>query len=355
MLSKFYLVAGFAAFLLTASLSLRAEQKMQSPWDSHKVKLTSAPYTCPAIVHLPADLTTSGFYSDSKGSVIDPVKWKAYSESSGPMKDLGNRVVAAADAYQQTGSRAAAECVISHLDTAAKDGTLTGKMSSGQAYYVQGWVLGGVAIGYLKVRDSGLVSAQEEKDIFPWMKSVVKQTVDYYEERRKQAAGDGLNNHLYWAGVEAAAVAIVTNDKGLLDWAAGTYREGISLIQPDGSSPQELRRGQRALHYHLYAAAPLTYIAEFCELNGYHLYAEHDSALAKLVKTSTHGLVDNSFFQQKTGIAQDAPKGDPTAEEIGWAKVYVHRFPDAEISSLIAKAPSLSYMYLGGLPPYIWN
>lgn len=347
---KFWFAVGMAT-LFTASLTLHAEQALRSPWDSHVVKTTTVAYSCPAIVHLPADLTTDGFYSDSKGSVIDPEKWKRYSETAGPMKELGNRLVAAADFYQQTGSRAAAECVIAHLDAAAKDGTLTGKMSSNQAYFVQGWVLGGAAIAYLKVRNSGVVTPQIEKDLFPWMKSVNKQTMDFYDLHRKE--GKPQNNHLYWAGVEAAAVGIATNDRSLLDWAAGTYRVGINQINPDGSQPQEMRRGQRALHYHLYAVAPLTFIAEFGEVNGMHLYSEHNSALSKAVKLAAHGLIDNSFFQQKTGIPQDTPKGNPTAEEIGWATVYVHRFPDAEISSLIAKAPSLSYMYLGGLPPYV--
>jgi len=106
------------------------------------------------IEHLPADLTTSGFYSDGKSSIIDPVKWKAYVASAGPIKRLGQQVVDAADAYRTTGSRAAAECAIAHMEAAAKDAVISGKMSSGQAYYVQGWVIGAVAIAYLKVRDS---------------------------------------------------------------------------------------------------------------------------------------------------------------------------------------------------------
>jgi poly(beta-D-mannuronate) lyase len=36
---------------------------------------------------------------------------------------------------------------------------------------------------------------------------------------------------------------------------------------------------------------------------------------------------------------------------MSWAPIYVSRFPSPAISALIAQAPSLSYMYLGGLPP----
>jgi len=84
---------------------------------------------------------------------------------------------------------------------------------------------------------------------------------------------------------------------------------------------------------------------------GLHLYAERDYAIRKLAKLSTDGLVDNSFFTKAAGIAQDLPDGPPAAEQISWAKIYVARFPSPVIEKLLAGARSLSYMYLGGLPP----
>ena len=110
-----------------------AQAPLRSPWDSINVKLTNAPYPCPRRIHLSPNLTTSGFYTDSKASIISPAKWAAYQKSSGPVKRLGNEAVAAADAYQTTGSRAAAECVLTLEKTAAIDKALTGKMSSNQA------------------------------------------------------------------------------------------------------------------------------------------------------------------------------------------------------------------------------
>jgi poly(beta-D-mannuronate) lyase len=338
-----------AALALAVVPALYAEKVLQSPWDGHAVKLTDAAYSCPAIVHLSADLTTNGFYSDSKSSVIDPEKMKAYAESSGPYKNLGQVIVDAADAYRKTGSRAAAECVMQHMKTAADDGVFTGKMSSNQAYFVQGWVIGAIAIGYLKVRDSGVVTAAEKRAVLPWMVNVVRQTMDYYDADTQK--GESQNNHLYWAGVEVAAAGMAANDRKLFDWGIETYHAGVSQIQPDGTMPQEMRRGQRALHYHLFALAPLVYLAEFGEVNGLHLYGEKDYAIKKLATLSANGLIDNSYFTKATGIPQDAPNGGPTAEEMNWGAVYVSRFPDPVISKLLSEAPSLSYMYLGGLPP----
>ena len=342
-----FLIAGA---LLVAPLAY-ADTPLRSPWDGRDVTLTGAPYSCPAIAHLSADLTTDRFYSDSKSSIIDPEKWKAYVASSGPYKQLGEQIVAAADGYRTTGSRQAVECALTHMDAAAKDGVFTGKMSSNQAYYVQGWVIGAIAIAYLKVRDSGLVQPEQERDILPWIVRIVHQTMDYYDARRQKGTGDGENNHLYWAGVEVAAAGIAANDAKLFKWGTETYKAGVAQIEPDGSLPLEMKRGQRALHYHLYALAPLVYLAEFGEDNGLQLYAERDYALKKLAALSANGLVNNSFFEKATGIPQDTPNGPPAAEQISWAKVYISRFSDPVISKLLAQASSLSYMYLGGLPP----
>ena len=241
---------------------------------------------------------------------------------------------------------AAAACALSHIEAAARDGVLTGKMSSHQAYYVQGWVIGAIAIGWLKVRNSGLETPELHDLVVPWIVSVTRQTVDFYE------SSHALNNHLYWAGVEAVAAGVAANDHKLFDWAVAGYRAGIAQIQPDGSMPLEIARGQRALHYHLFALSPLVYIAEFGQVNGLDLYAERDHALARLERLCVDGLKNNQFFEKATGIPQDTPtQGAPAAEQISWGVIWQSRFPDPALASILAQAGSLSYMYLGGLPP----
>lgn len=330
----------------------RAQQSLRSPWDFIAIQRTVVPYDCPSPVHLSADLTTDGFYSDSKSSIIDPVKWKAYVESSGPYKNLGDQAVAAADAYRTTGSRAAAQCVLKLLDSAAADSVFTGKMSSRQAYYVQGWVIGALAIAFLKVRDCGLVTTEEKSTLPKWMRTVGRQTTDYYDTARAKPGGAQENNHLYWAGVEIGAIGIAANDRSLFDWAMATYHNGALQVTPEGTLPLEMRRGQRALHYHLYAIAPLVYLAEFGQDNGLDLWSENDHALTRLVNRSIAGLQGSGYFDKEAGIKQDLPDGPPSAEAISWGKIYVKRFPDPAISALLLQAKGLSYMYLGGLPPY---
>jgi poly(beta-D-mannuronate) lyase len=294
---------------------------------------------------------TEGVFADNDPthSIIDPVKQKAYNESSGPVKREGDLLVAAADAFRQTGSLQAADCVLRHLEGLSRGRALTGKMSSSQAYFVQGWVVGAAAIAFLKVEGTTRATARQLALILPWLQQIGEQTRAFYAARQKQD-GTAAQNHFYWAAVQLAATGIAANDAGDFNWAMETARSGIAAVQPDGTLQEEMRRGQRALHYHLYAAAPLVMLAEFGLPNGVDLYTFHDSSLKKLVAISTAGLLDASMFEQRTGIRQERPD-PPTAEAIGWSVPYNRRFPSPTITRLLAACSQRSYMYLGGLPP----
>jgi poly(beta-D-mannuronate) lyase len=62
------------------------------------------------------------------------------------------------------------------------------------------------------------------------------------------------------------------------------------------------------------------------------------------------GLEDPTLLQKRTGVAQVVTL--PYAgSDIGWAVPYVHRFPNPQLSSLIAKAPWVRYTTWGGAPP----
>lgn len=339
------------AVLTLASLPLLAVEPLRSPWDGHAVVATSAPYPCPAVARLTPDLITDGFYrtDDPTHSIVDPARQAAYNASSGPVKDEGMAVVAAADAYRRTGSSAAAACVVTHVTGLAQQNSLAGRMSSQQAYYVQGWVVGAIAIAYLKVREAAPLPADQAKMVGDWMHRVGRQTVHFYDDHHGKN-GDNGNNHLYWAGVELAAIGVVANRRDDFDWGLATYDNGVRQIRADGTLPLEMARGSKALHYHLYALAPLVLLAEFGEANGMDLYAHSNGAIHRLVKVSVGGLGDPAVFAKGTGVKQEVPKV-PSGDQIGWAPPYVRRFPDPTLSRMIANARTLSVYYLGGLPP----
>ena len=341
----------YKTFLAALALSALpcAAQAIRSPWDGHPVALTDTPEACPAIPAVPADLTTDGFYrtDDPTHSIVDPRRMAAYTASSGPPKTAAAAIVKEADTFRTTGSRAAAACTIALLGQMAQSNALAGHMSSGQAYYVQGWLAGAMAIAFLKVRETGLATPQQTHDIAAWLNRLGASTRNWYDAALARKP-EG-NNHLYWAGVQLCATAAVANDRKDLDWCFAAYRNGIRQIQPDGTLPLEMARGTRALHYHLYALAPLVLIAEFGQDNGVPLYPEGHDALARLVKTSIDGVGDPSLFVERTGTKQEVPER-LDGDNIAWAPPYLGRFPSAVIARYVAEARSLSSFYLGGLP-----
>jgi poly(beta-D-mannuronate) lyase len=336
--------------LMGCGPGLQARGLVHSPWDGHPVTLSDVATNCPVEPDLPADLTTDGFYrkDDPTHSIVDPVLMKAYNESSGPVKSAAHTIVDLADRFRATGSRQAAQCTLRLLAQMAHNETMAGHMSSQQAYYVQGWLAGAMAVAYLKVRESGFDSPAQAKATGQWLGRLGDSTRAWYDAAEKKRPEQ--NNHLYWAGAEIASIAAVSDRKDLLDWALATYRNGVDQILADGSLPLEMARGQRALHYHLYALTPLVFLAEMGEVNGQDLYAYRDHALARLVAICVHGLSDPSLFEQRTGVKQEVPK-NASGDDAWWTKPYATRFPSPQISSIADHAETLSSFYLGGLPP----
>jgi poly(beta-D-mannuronate) lyase len=337
--------------LLTAMLVHARDAALRSPWESYPVTQNESSFSCPTLPPLPHDFATNSFLMDSKHSIPDPLLQEKHKASVADIEDFSRAVVKAADAFRTKGSRAAAECVASLLEGAAAQQALTGRMKGHQAVYVQGSNLGAWAIAFLKVREIGAVSEEQSHKIAAWLERLAQENRAYYDARRQRGGpNDAYSHHLYWAGFAVAAAAIANDDHELFQWAMDAYRQGVNEIGQNGTLPMEMARGQLALRSHLRALAALVMLAEFGEVNGVDLYAEHNFAIRRLVTLCVSGLGDTSFFQQQTGVVQ-VPEPEIQPWEISWAQPYTHRFPNAEISGLLAKASRLNYTMLGGLPP----
>jgi poly(beta-D-mannuronate) lyase len=342
---------GIQCFGALLSAPAYAAAPLQSPWDSHPVALTDRPYICADPQHLSPNLTSSGYYTDEHHSIVDPAAQERYKEITTPYQETAQRIVDAADAYQTSGSRAAAACSVSLIEAAARDRFLAGAMNGSQSYFTQKWLVGAIAIAYLKVRPSGVATPAQTAEIAQWLKHVAAQSMDFADPpNARHTPGHALNNHRYWAGLEVAAIAIATDDNSLWKWGIESAEVGIKQIQKEGTLPLEMDRAGRALHYHLFAAGPLVMLAEFASVNGKDLYAERSGALQRLVERSVSGVTDPSYFRQKTGVEQEVPSFKSPVE-YAWLRPYVRRFPNPAISALLAKLASMSGLYLGGLPP----
>lgn len=349
-------VIGVCGAAQSAHAAKHRAQSLRSPWDLHPVTLTSAKFDCPSLAPLPHDIVAYDYYSDAKHSITDPARHAAYEAAAKPFLEIEEATERAADDYQSTGNNDAAACAARILIAQAQANAMTGSMSSNQAYYVQNWALGALAVVWLKVRPAGAaalgVTPAQTAALEAWMKAVAGQVRDYFEGMHEKNAGSGRNNHYYWAGFAVMAAGIAANDRSLYNWGAGTYKFGVDQIAPDGTLPLEMARGQRALHYHLFAAAPLVTMAELASANGDDLYAYDDSRIHLLVSRTIAGLTDNHYFAEKSGVTQDTPEnGVIKGSDTSWLPPYARRFPDPAITALLSRAPARPDGYLGGMPP----
>lgn len=339
----------FVLILLFAVTAAHGTQ-LRSPWNGQKITPTDTPYACPAPPAFSQTLDLQAYYIDKHASVIDPQKLAAFQSASNAPVKLGQFASAAADAYLSKGSRTAAACVYSLLDAAAQAKAWTAKMPKFQDVYMQNWELSGTAIAYLKVRESGVGTHAQDAEIQNWFNRLAACVKEYFDASKLHPGSDAFNNHLYWAGLSLAAAGVASNDKSNFQWGIATYRAGLNAIQPDGSLVAEMARGQMALHYHLYAVGPLIMLAEFGESNGLDLYAEDQGAIHRLVKFCIADLEDPTLLKKRTAVPQ-VVSNPPAGLDIGWAVPYVHRFPNQQLSALIAKASWVNFWQWGGAPP----
>lgn len=338
------------ALLLLTGFTAAPAQRLRSPWDDTPVTPTDAPWTCPAPPAFAPTLDLHGYYSDKNYSIIDPKLLAAFNEASAGPTHLGQSATNAADAWRDHGSRAAAACVESLLAAAARAHAWDGPLAPHNDASMQNWLLSAAAIAYLKVRDSHTGTPADDAAIQAWFARLAARVRTYFEEQTGHPGSEAWNNHMFWAGLSLAAEGVADNNVDDLSWATGAYRLGVDEIQPDGSLPAEMDRRQMALHYQLYALGPLVMIAELTRPNGLDLYTQQNSALHRLVAFDIAALQDPTRIARRTGIAQTITP-PYSGLEIGWAVPWVRRFPNPQLTALLAQAPWTRFWQWGGDPP----
>ena len=343
-------VRAFALFAVTILLiGGAAPAGLRSPWDTPPpAAATTESEACTHPPDLPAGITASDYYSDSAHSVVDPTRLRAYRQTVAPYHHAAQYIVVMADRYRTDGDVAVADCAARWLDRFAADGVLTGTMSSNQADYVQGWMLGAFAVAWLKIRPAErAIDPAVRARVTSWLAQVADDIRRYYQPRIGKT--DARNNHRYWAGFEVMAAGIAADRPDLFDWGVTSFEIGADQIAADGTLPLEMARRSLALHYYLFAAAPLVAMAELAAANGVDLYTRNDHALARLVDRAVAGIDAPDWFAATAGVAQEPVR--PDADNIAWAELFARRFPNPKLSELLTSTQSRSVLYLGGLPP----
>jgi poly(beta-D-mannuronate) lyase len=294
----------------------------------------------PAPVH---DVYGVSYYTDALHSIADARKRAQNVEQLRPIREYLDGVTRLVDAAV-SGDRAAGSCAWTWLHAWADAGALDGKVNN-QGGYEREWTLGGLAIAFLKLRDTAVGDpSARPAGVSVWLAKVARTVAPAYDGPRASR-----NNHAYWTGLAVAASGIAANDRALFDWGVAKYRVGVDQVAPDGTLPLEMARGERALHYHLYALTPLVMLAELGRANGLDLYAADDGALQRLVKRLVAGIADPQSFAAPAGAKQDiTPDGALSTPDIEWIEPYAVRYPFPAATALLKRYRPFVDPRLGG-------
>jgi poly(beta-D-mannuronate) lyase len=258
------------------------------------------------------DIIADSYYDDPPVySHIDPARHAAYEAAVGPLEHY-------LDGVAQMASNGEDQCALRWLVSWAESDALLGKIEKEQAHYERKWVLAGLALSYAKVRPAA--SRDQKAAIETWLAALA------YGVRKHAAAYKGeRNNHYYWEGLAVAATGAVTGNARDLAWGRKVFDAAMAQVARDGSLPREMKRGGRALHYHLFSAAPLAMLESVLDL--------HSPKMDKLAAFCLAGLKDPGLVAKRAGAAQTGV----LADDGDWLAVYGRRHPSKEIAALLEK------------------
>jgi len=290
---------------------------------------------CPPAPPAMRDIKAQGYYSDDKGSIVDETLHRQNLQMTKPLNDYLKRITEWSD--QGNGV-----CAAAWLDAWAAGGAMLGEMvhvNNDQSDYMRQWELDGAAIVYLKVKDAA--TAEQRARIEPWLAEIARRNLDYWGNPKKHR-----NNHYYWTGVGVLAAGAAIGDKGLIEQGKAVYLKGLGDIQDDGTLPMEMARGEKALHYHNYALAPLVMMAEIgTRLTGEDWYGWRGGRIDRLAELVLAGWRDPAPFEKATGLTQEKLAGHT---DVGWVEFYRRRAPHPERFEDLHQAGPYAEPRLGG-------
>jgi poly(beta-D-mannuronate) lyase len=290
----------------------------------------AAAATCQAPPPL-ASIDPPGFYQDQN----------AYSEAIKPLHAFIAEVNKAADAKDSG-------CLLDLLAAWAEGHALLTAGANYQGDYERSWAGTDFALALLRLPAEATGADPRLRIIKPWLIRIAEETRD--SERINH-----LNNNLvYWAGLDLISIGTLTGRHDLVDAGLARARQGIADIGAHGELQRELKRGERALHYHNFALIPLVFSAELAQRQHIDLYAEHDGAIRRLADLVIRAVEDESSFAALSSETQVlfpwTFQGD-----LAWMEPYYARFYDQRLLAILRARRPLTNPRLGGNVTATWG
>ncbi len=300
------------AGLTLAAHGATPEPVLISPLAAPRLATRTSHLSCERSPPPVSTLTSVHYYTDARNSVADEAKRAEDERLQQPVTSFIRYVTEESDAYMRTGETGHAACAAQWLDDWAQARALAETANAGGDFR-RSWYLSGLAISWLKIRDT--VAAEPRSRIDAWLSGQAQLIVAFYAQ--PDNVNNALNNHGDWAALAVAAAAAASNDRDLFAWAEQRFRTNLAQITPEGALPLEIARGQRALHYHLFALTPLVLMARFERANGRDDFDQ--AALTRLESFARTSLDDPRRITELAGAAQEKPTAKNDPSEWVWA------------------------------------
>ncbi len=296
---------------------------------------------------------------DATRSELDPTAAAAVEAALRPVEDFLRDLVTAANKALDAGDADAAACMMRRMAAWAGADALS-DLGGGTAELTIGSRLAAFALVYLQLADLA-GDTSEAAEVRAWLDRRVVAQIAYWETLAPVAARQG--NLRAWAALAAAARAADTASpeaQRFAFWAGASAAWVLCSANADGSLPQEMRRGARALQYQLHALAPLAVTALLLERRGQPVVAVCNHALDRAVGFALDDLGDGAATKAITGVTQNFFDGSEKLKpfHLAWAVAY-SRLPGARHGSrALAMATALgapNYSKLGGNQTLVWG
>lgn len=295
----------------------------------------------------PRDLTVPSFYNDPPVySRIDPDRLAARNAALRPLETMVRAVTENADRWAAAKPADArfSGCAIAWLDAAARAGSLLGKVDS-QGGFERKWLWCGLALAHLKLAPADGYDAATQARVQDWLLQGFSAMRVPYDRPLGAPPSSQLNNHMTWAGLTAMAIGIAANDRTAWDWGLARLWRTLDQVDAEGFLPQELARGSRAMHYHVFTLEPLAMGAHLARANGIELGGKPDSPFHRVARRTIEGYADSSAFAARTSRQQENWGDRP---DVGWLEVYAAMFSAPEATPLLRPRRPIRKPWLGG-------
>lgn len=278
---------------------------------------------------------------------VNPGLWRV---ANIPLELFENHIMRLVENYLLTSDNKYAHCISFALEKWAEQESLLRfayNENNLQAWFAVEWTATASGMAYSVIRDNPTIDAGTKGQIEAWLNKVVRKQISY-----PGGPTSSRNNHLYWRGLQATIVGVVTNDNYLFRYGISSYISAINALSKKGSLPLEMARGRLALHYQNFAILPLVYIAEIADRQGYDLYGVNnkgrDLHLAISFLMQHISDINYSYHVFKGLGSQDISFTQNTKRELNWMEPYYERFQDKKVGKYLQPIRPVYHRWSGG-------